>query len=168
MISTTEKMLEDLIKQWQTDFPGRNSIAIAVALRLRHLYQLDQEAAQDILRPFDVGLGEVDVLARLRQQPPPYRLRPIDLADMCMVTTGAITGRIARLESCGYVMRVPSASDKRTVYVQMTDAGNTLVQQFHKSIDSSSRFLKGIRSLPATDQERLNKILVKLIHILRG
>jgi DNA-binding MarR family transcriptional regulator len=168
VFSETEKMLEDLIKQWQTDFPGRNSVAIAIALRLRHLYQLDQEAVQDVLMPFDVGLGEVDVLACLRQQAPPYRLRPIDLADMCMVTTGAITGRISRLERRGYVMRVPSASDKRTVYVQMTDAGDKLVQKIHKSIDGSSRFLRAIRTLPESDQERFNKILIKLIHILRA
>ena len=166
--SETEKMLDDLIRQWEADFPNRNSNAVAIALRLRHLYLLDQDALQNVLQPFHIGSGEIDVLARLQQQPPPHRLRPVDLAERCMVTTGAITGRIVRLEADGYVSRVPSASDKRTVYVQMTKKGEKLVQQVRRSIDSSSRFLNGIRTLASTDQDRLNKILIKLIRVLGG
>ena len=163
-----EKIFEDLIRQWEGDFPGEDSTPTAIALRIRHLHLLDQESLQEALLRFDVGFGEIDVLTHLAQQPAPKRLRPSDLAELCRVTTGAITGRITRLEERGYVVRVPSSSDKRTLYVQMTDEGQRLLRQTRESVVRSSRFLEGVRALPQSDRERLSRLLLKLIRILGG
>ncbi|KAA6487794.1 MarR family transcriptional regulator [Agrobacterium rhizogenes] len=164
-MSQTEGLFTDLISQWEADFPGEDSTPVAIAMRLRHLHLLDQEALYESLLTFDIGIGEIDVLTHLRHQPAPHRLRPSDLAELCMVTTGAITGRISRLEQKGFVTRVPSSSDKRTVYVQMTDSGEKLVRETREQVARSSRFLKGVGSLSRSDQERLNRLLAKLIRV---
>lgn len=162
-MSETVGIFSDLISQWEADFPGEDSTPVAIAMHLRHLHMLDQASLSEILMAFDVGIGEIDVLNYLRHQPAPHRLRPSDLAELCMVTTGAITGRIARLEQKGLVLRVPSSSDKRTVFVQMTDSGEKLLQASRIQVARSSRFLKGVRTLSASDRERLNLLLSKLI-----
>ncbi|ACM38456.1 transcriptional regulator [Allorhizobium ampelinum] len=161
-----EGLFSDLISQWEEDFPGEDSSPIAIAMRLRHLYLLDQASLEEVLVAFDIGIGEVDVLTHLRHQSPPYRLRPSDLAELCMVTTGAITGRITRLEDKGFVERVPSLSDKRTVYVQMTESGEKLLRETRVQVARSSHFLDGIRSLSAPERTRLDRLLAKLIQVL--
>ncbi len=83
-----------------------------------------------------------------------------------MVTTGAITGRLGRLEQEGYIVRAPSTSDKRTIYVEMTEKGRSLMQQARDSVIETSRFMNGIRELPAAERERFNATLTKLIRIL--
>jgi len=158
-------MFEDLIRLWEVDFPGKDSTPIAIALRMQFLHLVDQQSLQDALEPFAIGFGEVDVLTRLAQQPPPHRLRPSDLADLCMVTTGAITGRIGRLEKGGHVVRVPSSSDKRILYVEMTANGAELLRRTRRHVAEKSRFLKGIRALSASERAQLNTTLTKLTRI---
>ncbi|WP_322055301.1 MarR family winged helix-turn-helix transcriptional regulator [Paraburkholderia bannensis] len=161
-----ERILRHAIEQLEMEFPGEDITPVAIAIRLRHLSIVDQRALQDALEPFDIGAGEIDVLTHLAQQPPPHRLRPSDLAEFCMVTTGAITGRLGRLEQEGYIVRAPSTSDKRTIYVEMTEKGRVLIQQARDRVIETSRFMNGIRALPAAERERFNATLMKLIRIL--
>ncbi|MGH4019484.1 MAG: MarR family transcriptional regulator [Pseudonocardiaceae bacterium] len=46
-----------------------------------------------------------------------------------MVTSGAITQRLDRLEVCGLVTRTPSTADGRGVHVTLTDQGRELIDQ---------------------------------------
>jgi DNA-binding MarR family transcriptional regulator len=161
-----EGLFPDLVAQWEHDFPGEDSSPIAIAMGIRHLYLLDQASLEEALVAFDIGIGEVDVLTHLGHQSAPYRLRPSDLAELCMVTTGAITGRITRLETKGFVERIPSLTDKRTIFVQMTESGEKLLRETRTQVTRSSRFLNGIRSLSAPERDRLNRLLAKLIQIL--
>lgn len=165
-ISATHDVFDELIRQWEVDFPGESSSPIAIAMRIRHLYQLDQTSLQLIFAQFDIGLGEIDVLTHVAQHSNSHRLRPSDLADACMVTTGAITGRLTRLEQRGYITRVPSPSDKRTIYVEITDAGRDLLQRTRKEVAKSSQLLRAVRSLPEADQKSLSQGLSKLLRVL--
>ena len=69
-----------------------------------------------------------DVLATLRRSGEPYELTAGDLMRQTMVTTGAVTNRIDRLEQRGLVERVTSP-DRRKVIVRLTKQGLDLVDQ---------------------------------------
>ncbi|WP_425644205.1 MarR family winged helix-turn-helix transcriptional regulator [Agrobacterium leguminum] len=161
-----QKVFDDLVRQWESDFPGDDSSPIAIAMRIRHLYLLDQELLQMILVPFDVGVGEIDVLTHLAQRPENRPLRPSDLASLCMVTTGAMTGRLARLEQKSYLTRVPHPSDRRTIYVEITEAGRELLNRTRAEVARESHLLQGIRALENSERQNLIKTLSKLISIL--
>ena len=60
----------------------------------------------------DLGNGDFDVLATLRRAGAPFRLSPGELSASTMVTSGAVTKRVDRLESKGLVKRSVSA-DRR-------------------------------------------------------
>jgi DNA-binding MarR family transcriptional regulator len=66
---------------------------------------------------------EFDVLAALRRAGDPYRLSPGKLLQQTLVTSGTMTNRIDRLAARGLVERHPSLDDRRSVMVQLTDAG---------------------------------------------
>jgi DNA-binding MarR family transcriptional regulator len=67
-----------------------------------------------------------DVLATLRRTGEPYELTAGDLMRQTMVTTGAVTNRIDRLEQRGLVERVRTG-DRRKVLVRLTEQGVGLV-----------------------------------------
>ena len=69
-----------------------------------------------------------DVLATLRRSGEPYELTAGDLTRQTMVTTGAVTNRIDRLEQRGLVERVPS-NDRRKVIVRLTKKGLDTVEE---------------------------------------
>ena len=69
-----------------------------------------------------------DVLATLRRSGEPYELTAGDLVRQTMVTTGAITNRIDRLEQRGLVERA-SADDRRKVIVRLTRQGLDVVEE---------------------------------------
>src|SRR5205085_2005376 len=70
-----------------------------------------------------------DVLATLRRSGPPHRLTPAELTRSSMVTSGAITQRLDRLEKRGLITRTPSELDGRAVYVSLTGEGLELIDR---------------------------------------
>src|SRR3712207_9275915 len=63
-----------------------------------------------------------DVLAALRRAASPYQLTPTALMRTALVTSGAITQRVDRLEEKGLITRVRSQADRRAVVVPLTQA----------------------------------------------
>ena len=100
---------------------------IAVIGRVSRLSRLvDRRLAANFSR-FGIESWMYDVLATLRRQGEPYELTAGDLVGQTMVTTGAITNRIDRLESRGLVERART-SDRRKVIVRLTAQGLRLVE----------------------------------------
>jgi DNA-binding MarR family transcriptional regulator len=70
-----------------------------------------------------------DVLATLRRSGSPYRRTPSELMRDAMVTSGAITQRLERLEGRGLIARTPCPSDRRGVHVTLTAEGLALIDR---------------------------------------
>src|SRR6185312_11003290 len=64
-----------------------------------------------------------DVLAALRRAGAPYQLTPTALMRTALVTSGAITQRLDRLEERGLITRTRSEADGRAVVVTLAAAG---------------------------------------------
>ena len=82
-----------------------------------------------VYREHGLGDGEFDVLASLRRAGEPFERAPGELAAHTMVTSGATTKRIDRLERQGYVTRRQSDLDGRGRIVALTPAGLELVDE---------------------------------------
>ena len=86
-----------------------------------------------------------DVLATLRRIGEPHELTAGELVRQTMVTTGALTNRIDRLEERHLVERVPSPTDRRSVIVRLTDEGLRLVDTVAAThLDTERRLLAGL------------------------
>jgi len=137
---------------------------MAVIGRLSRLSRL---IGGELLRTFEVhGLDSpsFDVLATLRRNDPPHRLTPAELMRSAMVTSGAITQRLDRLQARGLVTRTPSAADGRVVHVTLTEDGRALIDQaLPDHVDTESRLLA---ALTDTQRDALAKTLRKLLESL--
>lgn len=120
--------VDRITAQWRTVRPDLDSSPIGVIGRVSRLSRLiDRRLAENFARH---GLENwmYDVLATLRRTGEPYELTAGDLVRQTMVTTGAVTNRIDRLEQRGLVERA-AANDRRKVIVRLTPAGLDLVDR---------------------------------------
>lgn len=116
-------------EQWRLERPDLDVSPAGVIGRLHRLGDRLREEVIKTYRRYGLGEGEFDVLAALRRQGTPYELAPGELARHTMVTTGAITKRIDRLEESGLVARRGNAADARGRIVGLTDAGLRVIDE---------------------------------------
>ncbi|WKX74128.1 MarR family winged helix-turn-helix transcriptional regulator [Streptomyces sp. XD-27] len=128
----------------------------AVIGRLHRLGRLLTERLCLVYRRYGLSEGEFDVLAALRRAGEPFERAPGELAAHTMVTTGAMTKRIDRLERDGLVTRRRSTVDGRGRVVALTQAGRDLFDQaFTSHMHNERRLLDALTPEEAAQLERL-------------
>lgn len=121
--------VDRILEQWHAERPDLDSSPIAVIGRVSRLSAIvDRRLAENFAR-HDLEAWMYDVLATLRRSGPPYELTAGELLAQSMVTTGAITNRVDRLEQRGLVERATVPSDRRKVLVRLTEPGAALVDE---------------------------------------
>jgi DNA-binding MarR family transcriptional regulator len=120
--------VDRIVGQWNAVRPDLDSSPIGVIGRASRLSRLiDRRLAENFAR-FGIEAWMYDVLATLRRTGAPYELTAGELVGQSMVTTGAITNRIDRLEARGLVERTRT-DDRRKVVVRLTPRGLDLVDE---------------------------------------
>jgi DNA-binding MarR family transcriptional regulator len=121
-------MIDDLQEDWSDQRPDLNTEAMGVVLRIHALAKIFGDQAAQRLDEYDLQWWQYDVLATLRRQGEPYRMAATELADAVMLTSGAMTNRIDRLEESGLTSRASDEEDRRRVFVQLTANGLKLIE----------------------------------------
>ena len=153
-------------QQWERERPDLDVTPQGVYGRLHRLADRLREELEVEFRRHGLGEGEFDVLAALRRAGAPYELAPGELARHTMVTTGAASKRIDRLESAGLVSRRVSAEDARGRVIGLTPAGRRVIDDaFTAHIGNEHRLLA-----PLTGEERadLERLLAKWLAAFEG
>ena len=132
---------------------------------LGRLNEASSLIARDRLAPlfasFGLQAGEFDVLATLRRSGSPYVLTPTALYEATMVTSGAMTNRLDRLEKAELILRGPHPNDRRGIVVQLTEKGLALIDKAVTAhVANEHEILAG---LTPTEREMLSQLLEKLI-----
>ncbi len=120
--------IDQIQGQWQQASPALDVSPLAVVGRILRIARLLERQREAVLLPHGLSLWSFDVLATLRRQPPPHQLTPTELYGALMLSSGAMTNRIDRLEADGLVERHRETSDRRSVLVRLTDKGVQLVE----------------------------------------
>jgi DNA-binding MarR family transcriptional regulator len=116
-------------QEWARERPDVDVAPQGLLGRLHRLGVLLGDELEIVYRRYGLSAGEFDVLATLRRAGEPYERAPGELASFTMVTTGAMTKRIDRLERAGLVTRRQSHSDGRGRVVALTPAGRDLIDR---------------------------------------
>jgi DNA-binding MarR family transcriptional regulator len=118
-----------VMAQWAAERPDLDVSPQGVIARLHRVAAALTEELVAVYAEHGLGEGEFDVLATLRRQGAPYELTPTELAASTMVSSGAVTKRVARCEEQGWVTRRVSDRDGRGRVVALTPAGRTLIDE---------------------------------------
>ncbi|MFI9638786.1 MarR family winged helix-turn-helix transcriptional regulator [Micromonospora sp. NPDC051925] len=141
---------------WARERPDLDVRPQGVIGRLHRLAEHLTGQLAVVYQRYGLGEGEFDVLATLRRAGEPFERAPGELAAFTMVTTGAMTKRIDRLERDGLVTRRRSARDGRGRVVALTPAGRKLIDQaFTEHMSNERRLLDHLTPEEAARLESL-------------
>lgn len=113
----------ELIEQWHRERPAVDVSTMGVIGRISRLSRILERQIEDVFAAHGLQGGRFDVLAALVRAGRPNRLTPTELYNSLLISSGAVTNRIDRLQSEGLVERVPTSDDGRSSPVQLTEAG---------------------------------------------
>jgi DNA-binding MarR family transcriptional regulator len=155
---SVDEVLDHLATQWHAaDLEGRRL--------LWHLQAVGKYVERWTERGLS-GFGPLSsttykALVTLRSAGQSHTLSPTDLGRALMMTSGAVTGLLDRLEAAGLVERAPDPEDRRGVIVTLTAAGVELSDRAQTGYADVERRL--LAPLTGTDREQLTSLLRKLL-----
>ncbi len=153
--------VDKVIEQWDDERPDLDATPLGVLNRVVRLGKHIEADLKQALAPFGLDTWSFDVLAALRRQGEPYSMSPTALRRAALLTSGAMTNRIDRLEERNLVGRVPDPNDRRALRVHLTSDGLHLIEQaleirFRAAEDLASR-------LTEAEMKKLTALLRKLL-----
>lgn len=144
--------------------PDLDASPILVIGQMARLTQLFEPHLRLPFAEAELSNGDFDVLAALRRTGEPHTLTPGQLSTSLLVTTGAITKRIDRLEARGLVQRAVSPADSRGRLVTLTPAGVMLTDELIAvHLANEARLLAG---LSVEEHDHLVVLLARLAESL--
>ena len=161
MPPTETDRVDHILAQWQRERLDLDTSPMGVIGRVSRLERHFDRELQAIFMRFGLQRGEFDVLASLRRAGQPYQLTPTELYSSLMLSSGAMTNRLDRLEQSGLIQRTADPSDRRGTLVRLTDRGLALIDQAVAAhVQNEQHLLAG---LTQSDRNELAALLRKLL-----
>ena len=152
--------VETILEQWRVERPDLDVFPVGVFGRISRIERHKSNAMREVYRRSGCDSGEYDVLAALRRAGPPHRLTPTNLARSVLVNSATMTERLTRLERRGLLKRTHSERDRRSVTVELTETGRTLIDNAAEDLVAAEAEL--LTSLTQKDLAQLTELLAKL------
>lgn len=147
-------------QQWAKELPDIDTEGMAILGRMRVITKSVRPPIEEIFARYGLDGGTFDVLATLLRSGSPYRLRPTELFEMLMMSSGGLTDRLRRLEDAGLITRKASSEDRRSLLVQLTAKGRRIAEAaFREDMALEATLLK---ELDPEDRSALAALLQKL------
>lgn len=121
--------VDRVVEAWRARDPHLDSSTLEVIGRLLLCATYFERSAGTVLQRFELSIADFDVLNTLRRVGDRSGSKPTDLARSSLITTGAMTSRLDRLERAGLITRARDPHDRRGVLVRVTAEGNKLARK---------------------------------------
>ena len=132
-----------VVDQWRKELPDVDIWPMSILGRIVRLSLILEREYRKFFAEHGLEPFEFDVLTTLRRSGEPYELTANALLKAALVTSGAITNRIDRMEVKGLVERVRDLDDRRSVRVRLTPHGREVLDGiFSLHIKNAERMLQ--------------------------
>ncbi len=155
-MDTVDRMLET----WEREWPGQDVSPLHVIARITRASRLLTDRIDDTIERHGLSGWGYRLLATLRHSPE-QRLAPTALARAVMVTSGAMTKQLDRLEDAGLLYRMPDPDDRRGILIALTPRGRELIDEVILAHLAHEHEL--LASLTTDEREVLAALLRKLL-----
>jgi DNA-binding MarR family transcriptional regulator len=157
----TEDAIDRIVHEWNRERPDLDVSVTHVLQRITRLYLLQSAGFAQVFNRYGLTFGEYEVLAALVRSGPRHRLKPSELVGALVLSSGAVTNRIDRVETAGLVERLPDPDDRRGTLVALTDKGRQVVDQAVVAHLANEERL--LTALSARERGQLTDLLRKLL-----
>jgi DNA-binding MarR family transcriptional regulator len=156
--------IETFLRQWKTERPDLDPWPVGILGRTQRISARLQARSLSWLEPLGLSWESFSLLVALRRSGPAYELRPTDMYKESLLSSGAITNRIDKVEKEGWVKRFDSPSDRRGVIVRLTASGKAMAD---KAIEIHfAKLAAQLSKLSKKDRQLLLELLRKLLRTL--
>lgn len=160
-LDSDKDQVDLILHQWERERPDLQISAMGVIGRIVRLSRYLERELELPYREAGLDFGLFDVLATLRRAGPPYRLSPRVLNHWCMLSSGAMTARLDRLENAGLIARRPDPDDRRGLLIELSPAGFRLIDRLVEDhVANEEQLLAGIRGSERVELGRLLRVLL--------
>ncbi len=154
-------IIDHLISDWKNQRPELDPSAMEIVGRIMQLGKKLEKSAGIALKDSGIYYTDLDVLATLRRSGEPYLLTPKQLRESVLVTSGAMTALLGRLEKMELVYRSPDPKDGRIKAAVLTEKGVAIID---KAIEVRfAEASQAIHSLSEKERKQLVPLLKKLL-----
>jgi DNA-binding MarR family transcriptional regulator len=158
--------VDKILEQWGRERPDLDVTPMGIIGRISRVERLIDEQMKSVCSKFNLERWGFDVLASLRRAGKPYQLTPTQLYNSLMLTSGAMTNRIDRLEALGLVERLHDPTDRRGVLVSLTTDGLKLIDKAvttHMEVEETM-----LTSFSFNDRKKFAELLRTLLQDLEN
>lgn len=152
-----QESVQTIIAQWRRERPDIDFEPMTLFAALTRAYLLSSNQIDKLMAGRGLTRGMFDVLAALRRAGRPHRLTPKELSASLLLSGAGMTNRLDRLEALGLVLRLPEPSDRRSLQIELTKKGDSLVDDILPDLIETQRTSFGIGIEP---RRKLLKLLV--------
>lgn len=152
--------VDALVADWRRERPDLDAVPMGVVGRILRLGKVLEARANIALADTGLSYSDLDVLATLRRSGTPYQLSPTALRDSVLITSGAMTACLDRLEAKGLVSRSANRSDRRSIAAGLTEDGYNLIE--HVIGLRFGEAQEAVSALDPTDRHHLANLLRKM------
>jgi DNA-binding MarR family transcriptional regulator len=154
------------VAEWKRERPDLDPAPLALLGRLIRLATLAQAGAGEWLAPLGLTWESFSVIVALRRAGPPFEARPTDLYRQSLLTSGAMTNRLDRVEAQGWIERRPDPNDRRATIIKLTRSGRALADRAIKlHFEHLAEFFS---PLGAREAKQLEALLGQLLAGVEG
>lgn len=153
-------LIDRLIKEWGEESSDLNPAAMSIIGRIMRLGRKFENDAANALKPFGLHYTDFDIIATLRRSGEPYELTPGELGKAVLLTSGAMTAALDRLQNAGLLTRHASRRDRRVKSAKLTSKGQRLALEAAEArFHAAEQALSG---LSKSEQRQMISLLKKL------
>jgi DNA-binding MarR family transcriptional regulator len=156
-----DDVIDRIVEQWQAARPDVDVSPTHVLQRITRAHLLQSASFADVFGRFGLTFADYEVLAALVRSGPPHRMKPTELGHAIVLSSGAMTNRIDRLETAGLVQRLPDPDDRRGTLVALTTKGRQITDKALLAHVANEDRLLG--ALSARERGQLADLLRKLL-----
>lgn len=156
-----EDGVDRIQRAWEKERPGTPAGSIGVITRIWRIGKLLADERRRTLARLGVDAATLDLLSTLRRAGRPYRLTAGAIAELSLVSAGAISQRVARAEREGLVRREREQADGRLSYVTLAAEGHALIERTVDGLLGYEETL--LAALTADQRENLSTLLRVLL-----
>lgn len=160
----TRDTVDTIVEAWSSELPGVVGMELELGKRAARLSALLAERVEAELARMGLTKAEYEILAVLRASGKPYRLRPSELSQRLLLSSGGTSNLLRRLAAAKLIDREPDPSDARSSWVILTQQG---VQSAEAAVSAASRAQAALlQAIPVetarTAIDALREILIAL------
>ena len=153
--------IDGLLAEWKRERPDLDPSPFGIYGRIWRLSTTLLGDAEQWLKPAGLTFESFSLIVTLRRSGAPYELNPTALYRESLLSSGAITNRIDRVEREGLVKRLPDPNDRRGTIVRLTAKGRALADRAIKL--HFEALTETLSALNRAERDQLAALLSKLL-----